>query len=92
MILGRVTGTVHASVGSSHLKGERLLVVRGVDLEQKPEGKPLVCLDRADAGPGDLVLVNREGGAARILYGNDRLPVQGIVLGVVDQVELNAGW
>ena len=92
MILGRVTGTVHATVSSSHLVGERLLVVRGVDLEQKLSGKPLVCLDRADAGPGDLVLVNREGGAARILYENDRIPVQGIVLGVVDRIELNAGW
>ena len=91
MILGRVTGSVHASISNAHLEGERLLIVRAVDLEQRPAGKPLVCLDRADAGPGDLVLVNREGGAARLLYENDRLPVQGIVLGVVDNIEIEAG-
>ena len=91
MILGRVTGTVHATVKNPHLAGEKLLVVRAVDLGGVPAGRPLVCLDRADAGSGDLVLVNREGGSARLLYENDRIPVQGVILGVVDDVELEGG-
>jgi len=88
MILGRVTGSVHATVKNSRLDGRRLLVVRPVDLAGKASGKPVVCVDRVDAGVGDLVLVNREGGAARLLYGDDLTPVQAVVLGVVDRIEL----
>ena len=89
MILGRVTGSVHATLRNRHLDGERILVVRPVDLEQVPRGAPILCLDRVDAGVGDMVLVNKEGGGARILYKNDRIPVQAVIVGVVDAVELS---
>lgn len=87
MILGRVTGSVHATAKNRRLDGQRILVVRPVGLGGLPAGKPVLCLDRVDAGPGDLVLVNREGGAARILYGDELIPVQAVILGVVDGVE-----
>lgn len=88
MILGRVTGAVHASVKNAHLVGERLLVVRPVDLSGSVRGRPIVCLDRVDAGPGELVLVNKEGGGARLLYDNERIPVQGVITCVVDHVDV----
>lgn len=90
MILGRVTGSVHGTVKNERLVGHRLLVVRPVDLERRPSGKPLLCVDRVDAGVGDLVLVNREGGSARLLYDDDLIPVQAVILAVVDDVEIAA--
>ncbi|MSR74410.1 MAG: ethanolamine utilization protein EutN [Planctomycetes bacterium] len=88
MILGRVTGSVHATLGNAHLEGQRLLLVDPVDLGGKPSGKPLVCIDRVEAGPGDLVLVNREGGAARMLLQDERSPVQAVVVAVVDSMQV----
>ena len=91
MILGRVTGTVHATVKNEHLVGLRLLVVRPVDLAGRTHGRPVVSVDRVDAGVGDLVLVCREGSSSRQLLDNPRTPVQAMVLAIVDDVALHEG-
>jgi microcompartment protein CcmK/EutM len=78
-----VTGTVVAPRKDAELEGHRLLVVRPVDLEGKPSGTALVAVDRVDAGEGDVVLVNKEGSGARLMLGN-RIPVQAVVVAVVD--------
>lgn len=88
MILGRVTGSVHATVKNRHLDGLRLLTVRSVDLSGAVDGKPIVAVDRVDAGVGDLVLVCREGGSSRMVLGNDMTPVQAMIVAVVDDVAL----
>ena len=87
MILGRVTGTVHATAKNARLEGGRMLVVRPLGLDGKVHGRPLISLDRVDAGVGDTVLAIREGGSARILYGDDMIPIQGVVVAVVDRVD-----
>ncbi len=88
MILGRVTGALHATLANQHLEGQHLLLVDPVEPSGKLSGKPLVCIDRVGAGPGDLVLVNREGGAARALLQDDRSPVQALIVGVVDHMQV----
>jgi ethanolamine utilization protein EutN len=67
VILSRVTGSVHATVKDPPLAGERILVTRAVGLDGALIGRPLLALDRVDAGVGDLVLVNKEGGSARMI-------------------------
>ncbi|MAB90816.1 MAG: EutN/CcmL family microcompartment protein [Planctomycetota bacterium] len=89
MILGRVTGSVHATVKNPHLDGHRLLVVKPVDLAGQPRGRPIVSVDRVDAGVGDLVLVCREGSSARFVLDDPDSPVQAMVLAVVDDLVLH---
>lgn len=89
MILGRVTGSVHATVKNPHLDGHRLLVVKPVDLAGHPRGRPIVSVDRVDAGVGDLVLVCREGSSARFVLDDPDSPVQAMVLAVVDDLVLH---
>jgi ethanolamine utilization protein EutN len=89
MILSRVTGSVHATVKDAPLEGERILITKPVDLNGVPFGRPLLALDRVDAGIGDLVLVNKEGGSARILYGNEETPVQAVIIAVVDDIQID---
>ena len=56
MQLGRVTGTVVASVKSEGLEGVKFLVVQPLDKHQKPIGEPLVAADAVHmSGPGELV-------------------------------------
>jgi ethanolamine utilization protein EutN len=91
MILSKVTGTVHGTIKDAPLSGERILMTQAVDLRGGLVGRPLLALDRVDAGVGDLVLVNKEGGSARILYENEETPVQAVIVAVVDDVEVAEG-
>jgi microcompartment protein CcmK/EutM len=38
------------------------------------------------AGPGDIVLVETEGNAARQLFQNNNAPVHSVIAGIVDEV------
>lgn len=88
MILSRVIGSVHATMKDAPLGGQRILMTQAVDLAGGVSGRPLLALDRVDAGIGDLVLVNKEGGSARLLLEDEESPVQAIIIAVVDDVHI----
>lgn len=88
MILARVAGTVVAPQKNKHLVGEKILLVQPLDLDQSDKGDALLALDRVSAGEGDLVLVHKEGGGVRILYQNEEIPVQALVIAVVDNFDV----
>ncbi len=88
MILSRVIGSVHATIKDAPLEGARLLLAQPIALDGTPIGRPLVAVDRVDAGMGDLVLVNKEGGSARMMLENEESPVQAVIIAVVDNLEL----
>ena len=87
MILGRVVGSVVSTIKDRNFKGEKLLLVQPVDVDGSEQGGTFIALDRANAGKGDQVLVNKEGGGAAIMYGR-KMPVQAVIVGVVDQVHI----
>ncbi len=87
MILGRVVGSVVSTIKDHNFQGEKLLLVQPVDLDGSDLGGTFIALDRASAGKGDQVLVNKEGGGAAIMYGR-KMPVQAVIVGVVDQVDI----
>ena len=91
MLLGRVTGTVIAPVKNSHLEGNKLLLVQPLDLQLQPKGEELVALDVVQAGCGDLVLFIKEGGSARIIFEDPQIPLQAVVVAVVDNLHLKGG-
>lgn len=84
MIICLVTGSVVSTHKNEHLTGYKLLVVQPVDLERRPIGPDLLAIDEVNAGVNDLVLVMREGGSARIILDNKKIPVQAVVVGVID--------
>lgn len=87
MILARVTGSVTSTDKDPELAAYKLLVVQPLDLHDGADGEELIAVDRVDAGVGDRVLVVKEGNAARQITGRDRVPLQAIVVGVVDHVD-----
>ena len=87
MILGEVIGSVVSTVKDDHFVGQKLMLVQPVDTERKSIGVSFIALDRASAGKGDLVLVNSEGGGAKIMFGKV-MPVQAVIVGVVDGLEV----
>jgi microcompartment protein CcmK/EutM len=89
MLLCRVVGDVVSTIKNQHLKGEKLLLVQPVDLDTNtPTGNELIAVDKVQAGDGDLVLVNKEGGSARLILDNPLTPVQAVIVAVVDGMDL----
>jgi len=91
MILARVTGSLTSADKDLELVGYKLLVVQPLGLDDAADGEELIAVDRVDAGVGDKVLVVKEGNAARQITGRDRVPLQAVVVGVVDHVDWLAG-
>jgi microcompartment protein CcmK/EutM len=91
MTVCKVVGTVVCPVENPRLRGQKLLVCQPVDMAGKPAGESFVAIDRVQAGEGDLVLTNKEGGGARIVLRDDQSPVQQMVVAVIDGVHLDRG-
>lgn len=86
MYLGRVTGSVIASIKVDHLDGRRLLLVERLDLAGNTTEQYDIAVDVAEAGPGDTVLVLDEGTGARQILGIDPGAIRALIVGVVDDV------
>ena len=91
MYLARVIGDVVSSHRHDHLGHKKLLLVRRLDLDDNEEGAEVIALDVIGVGLGEKVLVVQEGNAARSLFKDTRIPVQAVVVGVVDHVDLDRG-
>ena len=92
MQLGRVIGTVVATVKYEGLEGIKLLIVQPLDRHQEPEGRPVVAADAVHmAGPGELIYFVGSREAAQALP-ETFVPVDHAIVGIVDAVEeLNPG-
>jgi microcompartment protein CcmK/EutM len=89
MNLARVTAAVVSTEKHEHYRGHKLLVVQPLGPDGVPKGKPLVAVDGAQAGLGDLVLVIDEGGSARQVIGDaEAVTIRTAVCGIVDAVDL----
>ncbi len=92
MILARVIGTLTSHDHDPQLAGYKMLVVQPLALDLGDEGEELIAIDRVDAGVGDRVVVVKEGNAARQITGRAAIPVQAVVVGVVDRVDRIDGF
>jgi microcompartment protein CcmK/EutM len=90
MYIGKVVGTVVATVKISHLDGRKLLLVDQLDLAGNETGDYDIAVDTVQAGPGDTVLVIDEGNGARQILQLDPGAIRAVIVGVVDQVALAA--
>jgi len=93
MILARVEGTVVATKKTAKMTGSKFLFVRPllVDPAQpaafKTGSSTLVALDELGAGEGDVVLI-AQGRSARLGANDKDTPLDAIVIGIVDTVDV----
>ena len=84
MQLGRVVGTVVATVTAAGLEGVKFLIVQPLDRRQRPRGTPVVAADGVlMAGPGELVYFVGAREAAQALR-ETFVPVDHAIVGPVD--------
>lgn len=84
MKIAQVTGTVVSTIKYEKYVGMKLLRVRHLTLDGQPTGEELIALDAADAGIGDIVLVNNDGGAAQMIMDDTKLIASVTICGVID--------
>ena len=88
MLLAKIVGTVVATRKDPRLVSSKLLIARAVDPRGKPEGNYLVAVDTVDAGVGETVLIV-SGSSARMASGMKDCPVDAVIVGIVDEVEIH---
>jgi ethanolamine utilization protein EutN len=87
MILGRVCGTVVATIQHPFYQGKKQLMVRACTPDGAFDGdRYVIAVDLVGAGVGEMVIVEDEGNSARQLLGVTNAPVRSVILGIVDQV------
>lgn len=86
MFLARVKGSVVGELKHPCFKGHKILIVQPVDENGNDIGTPSLSCDSVQAGPGDVVLVEQEGNAARQILGSMEDPFHSVIVGIVDRV------
>jgi microcompartment protein CcmK/EutM len=87
MILAQVLGTVVSTRKDPGLLGLKLLLVREVDAQFAPTGQQVVAVDAVGAGTDELVLVAQGSSARNTEVSRDK-PVDAVIAGIVDAVEI----
>jgi len=87
--IGRVAGTVVATICSPVFEGRRLLMVDLLDEKGRATGRDLIAVDSVGAGAGEMVLILDEGNGARQVLQAPDAPVRAVVVGIVDEIEMS---
>jgi microcompartment protein CcmK/EutM len=89
MYIGRVSGTVVATIKNELFEGRKLLLVDKLGLGGQPTQKYDIAVDMVQAGAGDLVLVLDEGNSARQIVDREPLgAIRAVIVGIVDEVDV----
>jgi microcompartment protein CcmK/EutM len=89
MFIGRVSGTVVASIKDPAMEGRKLLLVERLSPEGALQDMYMIAVDTVQAGVGDTVLVLDEGNGARQVLGKELAPIRTVIVSIVDAVTLD---
>ncbi len=101
MFIARVKGHVVATAKDPAMRGRKLLIVEPLKVEYpdadgadakvggrfEATGRAIVAMDAIGAGVGQLVLIV-QGSSARMADGCNKLPVDAVVVGLIDAAEI----
>ncbi len=94
MFIAQVTGSVVATHKAATMTGHKLLVVEPYRLDEKSRsrlvstGRTFIAVDTLGAGEGQFVLVT-QGSSARLTPETKSLPIDAVVIGLVDSVRVD---
>jgi ethanolamine utilization protein EutN len=93
MFLARVEGSVVATKKDPAMSGSKLLIVRPQLVDEKdpsrlrPGLNTIVAVDSVGAGVGELVMLC-QGSSARLVPNLKNTPVDAVIVGIVDSVDV----
>ena len=89
MFLAKVKGSLVSTQKNKYLVGHKLLLTHPIDVHGNLIGhEDIVSIDLTDAGIGDTVIVVQEGDAVQQILGHDKAPVNAMIIGIVDNLEI----
>ena len=91
MFLAKVIGNVVATQKNSKFQGMKLLLIQphiNKDQALVPSGSSVVAVDSVGAGIGECVLFT-QGSSARLTPTTKDTPVDCVIVGIVDHVEVD---
>jgi microcompartment protein CcmK/EutM len=89
MRLARVVGNVVSTVKEQTHCNYKLMIIEFLDENGNAVGARQIAFDGADAGIGDAVLVNVDGGAAKMLLHDKAIIADNTICGVIDHWTYN---
>src|SRR5437870_11678423 len=93
MFLARVEGSVRATRNDASMSGRKLLLLRPQLVDEKdptkfrPGANTIVAVDSVGAGIGELVMFC-QGSSARLAPNLKDAPVDAVIIGIVDTVDV----
>lgn len=96
MFVAKVTGSVVSTQKVDVMIGQKLMVVEPYRLESEarktlsPTGRTFIVVDTIGAGEGDYVLIT-QGSSARLTDETNKLPIDAVIVGIVDTVHVDTG-
>ena len=87
MLLGKVVGTLVASLKEPSMEGFKFLVLRQIDVDGKDTGGYVIAVDAVGAGVEEVVLF-ATGSAARQTETTNNRPCDAVVMAIVDSWEI----
>jgi ethanolamine utilization protein EutN len=93
MFLAKVEGSVVATKKDANMTGRKLLLIRPQLVDDKDPSRfkagsnTLVAVDSVGAGEGEMVLFC-QGSSARLAGGLKDAPVDAVIIGIVDVVDV----
>ena len=93
MFLAKVEGSVVATKKDEGMSGRKLLLLRPMLVDDadpsqfKPGKNTVVAVDSVGAGEGELVMFC-QGSSARLAPGLKACPVDAVIIGIVDSVDV----
>ena len=94
MFVAKVTGSLVSTQKVESLVGYKLLIVEPYRLDAKTRqeltttGRTFVSVDTLGAGGGDYVMIT-QGSSARLTPGTKGVPVDCVIVGIVDNVHID---
>ena len=82
MITARLIDSIWATRKADSLQGLKFMLAE--EIGGSSHGRRLIVVDNIGAGIGDRVIVST-GSAARRMLGNDDIPVDAAVIGIIDE-------
>ena len=89
MKLARVVGNVVSTVKEKTHCSYKLMIIEYLDGNGKATGARQIAFDAAHAGIGDAVLVNVDGGAAKVILEDGEVIADLTICGVIDHISFD---
>ncbi len=89
MILGKIVGDVWSTKKTEKIHALRLLFVEPLGKDMTPAGEVLIAADEIGAGIGEMVIVTQGAPAMQAFDREDLIPIDAVVVGIVDSLHMD---